>query len=73
MSAIHDALFDYLKWFELCPFAEIEQSSGLLKIAWNPEDKDDEESITYIIRLGMLLAHLRGSVPTWDTSHFTGL
>jgi hypothetical protein len=71
VSAIHDALFDYLKWFELCPFAEIEKNSGLPKIKWNP-DKDDEESIRYIIRLGMLLAHLRGSVPTWDTSHSNG-
>ena len=71
VSAIHDALFDYLKWFELCPFAEIEKNSGLPKIKWNP-DKDDEGSIRYIIRLGMLLAHLRGSVPTWDTSHSNG-
>ena len=71
VNAIHDALFDYLKWFELCPFAEIEKNSGLPKIKWNP-DKDDEESIRYIIRLGMLLAHLRGSVPTWDTSHSNG-
>lgn len=71
VSAIHDALFDYLKWFELCPFAEIEQSSGLPKLEWN-SDKDNEESIIYIIRLGRLLAHLRGSVPTWDTSHSQG-
>lgn len=71
VSAIHDALFDYLKWFELCPFAEVEKSSSLPKIAWNP-DKDNEESIKYIIKLGRLLAHLRGSVPTWDTSHSQG-
>ena len=43
VSAIHNALFDYLKWFELCPFADIEQSSGLPKIAWNSENKDDDE------------------------------
>lgn len=71
VSAINDALFDYLKWFELCPFAEVEKISGLPKIAWNP-DKDNEESLKYIIRLGRLLAHLRGSVPTWDTSHSQG-
>ena len=35
-------------------------------------NNDDEESIRYIIRLGMLLARLRGSVPTWDTSHSQG-
>ena len=72
VSAIHDALFDYLKWVELCPFADIEQSSGIPKVAWNCEDKDDEKSMTYIIRLGILLSHLRGSVPTWDTSHSQG-
>jgi hypothetical protein len=71
VSAIHGALFDYLKWFELCPFAEMEQSSGLPKIAWD-SCADDDEAIRYIIRLGRLLAHLRGSVPTWDTSHSQG-
>jgi hypothetical protein len=71
VNAIQTALFDYLKWFELCPFADRDQNSGLIKIAWNP-DADDEKSIKYIIKLGMLLAHLRGSVPTWDTSHFQG-
>jgi hypothetical protein len=71
ISAINDALFDYLKWFELCPFAEVENISGLPKIIWNP-DQDNEESLKYIIRLGRLLAHLRGSVPTWDTSHSQG-
>ena len=72
VSVIHDALLDYLKWFELCPFGEIEQGSGLPKIVWD-SDTDDEEAIRYIIRLGRLLAHLRGSVPTWDTSHSQGL
>jgi hypothetical protein len=71
VNAINDALFDYLKWFELCPFAEVEKIDGLQKIAWNP-DKDNEESVRYIIRLSRLLAHLRGSVPTWDTSHSQG-
>jgi hypothetical protein len=71
VNAIQIALFNYLKWFELYPFAERDQNSSLLKIIWNP-DADDEESIKYVIKLGMLLAHLRGSVPTWDTSHFQG-
>jgi hypothetical protein len=71
VSAIHHALFDYLKWFELRPYAIIEQSSGPPKIEWD-DDKDDEESVRYIIRLGRLLGHLRASVPTWDTSHSQG-
>jgi hypothetical protein len=71
VSVIHDALFGYLKWFELCPYTATEQSSGLQKIEWD-DDKDDEESNRYIIRLGRLLGHLRASVPTWDTSHSQG-
>jgi hypothetical protein len=73
VSAIHQALFDHMKWFELCPYAE--PSGGLPKIEWNTDDdKDDEESVRFrfLIRLGMLLGHLRASVPTWDTSHSQG-
>jgi hypothetical protein len=77
INKIHSALFDYLKWFELCPVAIIEQSSGLPKVHWNDSNtadnhRDDLESLTSLVRLGMLLAHLRGSVPTWDTSHSQG-
>ena len=72
VSAIQVALIDYLKWFELCPYAEVEKTSSLPKIEWNTDDKDDEEAIRYIIRLGRLLGHLRASVPTWDTSHSQG-
>ena len=72
VNAVQNAVFGYLKWFELCPFAEMEKNCNLLKIKWNSENKDDEVSITYIIRLGILLSHLRGSVPTWDTSHSQG-
>lgn len=44
VGEINGALFDYLKWFELCPFTVVEKNSSLPKIAWDP-DKDDEESI----------------------------
>ena len=48
------------------------QSSGLLKVAWNPE-ADDEKSIKYIIKLGMVACTSPGvSATTWDTSHFQG-
>ena len=72
VRAIDQTLFDYLKWFELCPYTATDQSSGLPKIEWNTDDKDDEESVRYLIRLGRLLGHLRASVPTWDTSHSQG-
>jgi hypothetical protein len=59
---IEQALLDYLNWFELCPHAE--KINGIAKIKWNEEQKDDQNSIGIIVRLGKLLAHLRGVVPT---------
>ena len=44
----------------------LDKESDLQKMTWNPE-KDDPQAKRYIIRLAMLLAHLRGVVPTWET------
>lgn len=63
---IQVALKDYLKWLELCPKMEINSESKLGKIVWD-SDKDDNEAIRIIIRLGRLLSHLRAVVPTWET------
>jgi hypothetical protein len=63
-SLIREALIDYLEWFEKCPEAIIENK--ITKITWN-FDKDDEMTKRFIIRLGILLAHLRGVIPTWET------
>ena len=60
------ALFDYLEWFESCPDMSLDKQSDLQKMTWYPE-KDDPQAKRYIIRLAMLLAHLRGVVPTWET------
>jgi predicted DNA-binding transcriptional regulator len=66
-----EALIDYLNWFERCPNGEI--INNLVKISWNRDCKDDQNAIGTIIKLGKLLAHLRGVVPTWETRESQGL
>ncbi|MGH9973189.1 MAG: hypothetical protein ACRD93_04755 [Nitrososphaeraceae archaeon] len=63
---IKTALVDYLQWIEKCPNMEMDKDSKLRKIVWD-SDKDDDESLYIIIKLGRLLAHLRAVVPTWET------
>jgi hypothetical protein len=68
---IKTALLDYLQLLERCPKMEIDEESKLKKIVWDSE-KDDDEALYIIIKLGKLLAHLRAVVPTWDTSGSQG-
>jgi hypothetical protein len=69
-NAIREVLIDYLCWFEACPSAQIE--NNLVKIEW-AADKDEEQASRIIIRLGILLSHLRGAVSTWETDDTQGL
>lgn len=64
INKIRNALVEYLKYFEVCPSAEVE--NGLPKISWN-DTADEEVAVRQIIRLGQLLAHLRAVVPTRET------
>ena len=41
------------------------------KIIWNSE-KDDEETLERIVELAMVLANLRGTIPTWYTNDSGG-
>ena len=68
---IEEALIDYLNWFEKCPNGEI--INNLVKISWNKDNRDDDNAIRIIVKLGKLLAHLRGVVPTWETRESQGL
>ena len=69
IKKIEEALIDYLKWFENCPNANVE--NDIAKIVWN-NDKDDNEAKRLIIKLAILLANLRGVVPTWETKDTEG-
>jgi predicted transcriptional regulator len=71
MSAVRMALFEYLEYFELNPDIVKEECNPVSKIEID-RNKDDELADYIIIRLGMLLAHLRAVVPTWDTSGTQG-
>jgi hypothetical protein len=71
VKEVQEALFDYLKWFEIGPDMTINKESSLPKMQWNFE-KDDKQTLKYIIRLARLLAHLRGVVPTWETKGTQG-
>jgi hypothetical protein len=79
VSKIRTALLEYIEWFDRCPMSEPEdeiqkviRENNLTKIKWD-SDKDDEYARNVIGRIGLLLAHLRGVVPTWDTSRSQGL
>lgn len=72
IQEIREALFRYLKWFEIGPnIVNENDDTGLPKIEWDP-NKDDELAKRYIVRLAGLLAHLRGVVPTWHTQDTQG-
>lgn len=44
----------------------------MIKIRWD-NDKDDEYSKRVIVRIGVLLGHLRAVVTTWETQGSQGL
>jgi hypothetical protein len=66
LAKIQVALFDYLNWFERGPQLEKDEKSQLQKMTWD-HDRNEELAKRYIIKLAILLAHLRGVVPTWET------
>jgi hypothetical protein len=69
INEIHNALIDYLEWFESCP--SMSKENGIPKMQWNSE-MNEEVAQKYIIKLARLLARLRGVVPTWHTQGTQG-
>ena len=79
INRIRTALLDYLGWFDRCPVSDDgtdkvirENNNNLIKIQWDT-DKDDEYARRILVRIGLLLAHLRAVVPTWETHGTQGL
>jgi hypothetical protein len=60
-NEVQTALFEYLKYFEIGPETIMVAENELPKVSWNSA-KDEELAKRYIIRLGELLAYLRGVV-----------
>src|SRR5215204_164649 len=74
LHAVNDALYDYLEYFESCPKMEPDPEVGNIpRIDMNAADERQDDAQRYIIRLAELLAHLRGSVATWETEGTQGL
>jgi hypothetical protein len=67
---VQDAVIDYLKWFEICPYLLEDKESGLLKMPWDSE-KDEASANNYLIKLGKLIGKLRGHVDIWPSKHST--
>jgi hypothetical protein len=61
---IIDALFDYLKWFEICPI-----KNPRIEWDWN---SDSMEALRYIAGAADLLSFLRCTAQVWDTDGTQG-
>jgi hypothetical protein len=73
MRAIKTAYFDYLECLESCPQMEVDPESGIPKIEMVTRSPEQEQVQRRIIYLAELLAHLRGTVETWETQGSQGL
>lgn len=76
IKKIRQALMEYLDWFDRCSISEesdnVSRENNWIKIKWdNP--KDDEYTKRVIIRIAVLLGHLRAVVPTRETYGSQGL
>ncbi len=70
---------EYLEWFEQCPvsktstevMANDEVNTALVKIEWDKQ-KDEKNALKIIVKLAQILAHLRGTLQTWETRDTQG-
>lgn len=71
-TKIKVALFDYLKWFDICPTMEIPKGimPPLPKMEWD-KTKDSAEARRMVASLAILLSHLRCPVATWSSAGST--
>ena len=73
---------EYLEWFDRYPCEdpsnELKQEGGeneinpVVKVDWNKK-KDEKKALEYIVKLAGLLAHLRGTLQTWETRDTQGV
>jgi hypothetical protein len=80
LAEIQQALADYQDYFEACPTMVHDDkfNSSVKKMPWISSSSDSDnieyqkKAYMHIIKLGKLLAHLRGVVPTWHTQGTQG-
>lgn len=74
-NQVKEVLMDYLNWLSFCPVNDSNRlplsNTDLIKIEWD-SSKDDVDVLEAIVRLGELLAPLRGVTVTWDTKNTGG-
>lgn len=61
---VQNALFDYLKWFEICPVMTP-------KIKWD-RPNDSRNALKYIVMMADLLSYLRCVAQVWETHDSQG-
>jgi len=64
---VREALNDYLNTFAMCPDMQFEEESKLSRIPWSKDD--DRQASRLIVRLAMLLSHLRAVVMTFGDTY----
>ncbi len=70
---------EYLEWFEQCPVSKTtsdditndEEIPTLVKVEWDKK-KDEKKALKIIVKLAQILAHLRGTLQTWETRDTQG-
>jgi hypothetical protein len=72
IKEIKTTYFDYLETLESCPEMKIDPESGVPKIEVPADNPEQEEAQRCIIYLAEMLAHLRGTVETWETQGTDG-
>jgi hypothetical protein len=66
-ARVQAALFDYLKWFEICPNLKIESNDNInKKIDWD-YSKDDAAALKTIAGMADVLSYLRCVAQVWET------
>jgi hypothetical protein len=61
---IQNALYDYLKWFEICPVMAP-------KMKWD-KSNDSRDALRYIVGMADLLSYLRCVAQVWETNDTQG-
>ena len=68
-KVVKDALFDYLRWLEVCPTMDIinegEKNSRRM-IKWDKEN-DDKQAIKWISKIALFLSVIRGNIYAYQT------
>lgn len=68
---LSEKINEYLDYFDnRCPISPDE--NGLIKLPFDEETSVDPYILEIIVKLGKLLAHLRGAVTTWNTEKTQG-